>query len=174
MTAGLLPAGVELVRGTRSDWSSFSQAHYVAGKLGPLAAVWLGLDRSAGEPVAFLAYAFPGAGCTGRRRVFGPSHCRGQLAERLPRLNSSLRVLHRLVVLPDWRGLGIGPAMVRATLPLLGVPWVECLAMQPGPLVKAGMYDTGRLAPKAGAQKLRPHYLIWDHPALGALHLNKL
>jgi hypothetical protein len=62
------------------------------------------------------------------------------------RLNRELRVLKRLVIHPDVRGCGLGHWLVRQTLPLVGTPFVECLAAMGAVnpvFVKAGMRCIG-------------------------------
>ena len=57
----------------------------------------------------------------GRYRVGGRAAI-GQL------VNRELRIISRVVVAPNWRGLGLGARLVRETLPLAGTPYVEALA----------------------------------------------
>jgi GNAT superfamily N-acetyltransferase len=57
-------------------------------------------------------------------------------------INRELRIISRVVVAPNWRGLGLASRLVAETLPLAGTPYVEALAamgeMHPM-FVRAGM-----------------------------------
>jgi GNAT superfamily N-acetyltransferase len=57
-------------------------------------------------------------------------------------INRELRIISRVVVTPNWRGLGLAARLVAETMPLVGVPYVEALAAmgEMHPLfVRAGM-----------------------------------
>jgi GNAT superfamily N-acetyltransferase len=57
-------------------------------------------------------------------------------------VNRELRVISRVVVAPNWRGLGLAARLVAETLPQAGTPYVEALAAmgEMHPLfVRAGM-----------------------------------
>lgn len=78
---------LEIVRGDKKNWPRFAKHHYLSGSLHPSAQCYLAFwDET---PVAFCA-TLPIFGAAGRRRVT------------------------RLVVLPDYQGLGIGTAFLRA------------------------------------------------------------
>jgi GNAT superfamily N-acetyltransferase len=57
-------------------------------------------------------------------------------------INQELRIISRVVVTPNWRGLGLASRLVAETMPLVGTPYVESLAamgeMHPF-FVQAGM-----------------------------------
>ncbi len=76
---------LEILRGDKKDWPRFAKHHYLSGSLHPSAQCYLAFWEDA--PVAFCA-TLPIFGAAGRRRVT------------------------RLVVLPDYQGLGIGTAFV--------------------------------------------------------------
>ena len=58
----------------------------------------------------------------GRYRLGGGRAAIGTL------INRELRIISRVVIAPNWRGLGLGARLVRETLPLAGTPYVEALA----------------------------------------------
>ncbi len=78
---------LEIVRGDKKSWPVFAKHHYLSGALHPSAQCYLAFWNE--TPVAFCA-TLPLFGSVGRRRVT------------------------RLVVLPDYQGLGIGTAVLEA------------------------------------------------------------
>ena len=81
------PITVEVRRTDKNSWRAFSHHHYLSHDLHPTARCYLGIVQ--GEPAAFVA-TLPTMGVTGARRV------------------------HRLVVLPDYQGIGIGTRVLAA------------------------------------------------------------
>jgi len=72
---------------------------------------------------------------------------RGRFRRRPDRLAAELRILRRLVIHPDVRGCGLGRWLVRRTLPMVGVRFIECLAAMGSlnpVLERAGMTRIGR------------------------------
>lgn len=64
--------------------------------------------------------------------------------EYLEYINRNVRRLARIIVHPKYRGIGVAVRLVKETMPLLGVPYVECLAVMPryNPFLKhAGMVE---------------------------------
>jgi len=59
----------------------------------------------------------------GRYRTAGM----GRLATANP-VNRELRVISRVVIAPNWRGLGLAGRLVAETLPQVGTPYVEAMA----------------------------------------------
>lgn len=81
---------VRRVRGAR-HWPVFCAHHYLSHKLHPASRCYAAMFR--GEPIAFIA-TLPNAGHRGRR------------------------IVHRLVVLPDYQGLGVGLRLLDAVVAL--------------------------------------------------------
>jgi GNAT superfamily N-acetyltransferase len=68
-------------------------------------------------------------------------------------INQELRIISRVVVAPNWRGLGLASRLVAETMPLVGTPYVEALAAmgEMHPLfVRAGMTAYPQGASKEG------------------------
>lgn len=92
----------EVRRGSRSAWPMFAAHHYLSGNLSGASKVYLARVRPAGSEawsVAGFCATIHNAGHAGMRRV------------------------HRLVVLPDWQGLGIGGRLLDAVAAVEGVRW---------------------------------------------------
>lgn len=117
---------VELGEAGREDWQALAPLHYRSHVIG-------GLDRlfalrHRGDLVGIIAYSYPAVNLAARNRALAP------LVERLPQRgrvrvwNAHLRTISRVVIDPNWRGLGLAVRLVRETLPLAGTAYVEALA----------------------------------------------
>ena len=68
-------------------------------------------------------------------------------------INQELRIISRVVVAPNWRGLGLASRLVAETMPQIGTPYIEALAAmgEMHPLfVRAGMTAYPQGASKEG------------------------
>ncbi|MEM1213842.1 MAG: GNAT family N-acetyltransferase [Planctomycetota bacterium] len=90
--SGRPPIDIEVVRGTRDHWPRFEPHHYLSANLHRAARVYLATWRA--EPIAFCATLPQPGKFTGYRRC------------------------HRLVVLPDYQGMGIGLKLLDAVAAL--------------------------------------------------------
>jgi GNAT superfamily N-acetyltransferase len=79
------PIELQLFRGHQRHWPLFERHHYLSASLNPAARCYIALWQ--GRPVALCATMHQSASSPRRR-------------------------IHRLVVLPDYQGLGIGPAVL--------------------------------------------------------------
>jgi len=88
---------------------------------------------------------------TGGRYRVGRNLAAGRL------VNEELRIVSRVVITPNWRGLGLASRLVAETLPRVGTPYVEALAAmgRVHPFFEqAGMMAYASPAP-AGSERLR-------------------
>ena len=158
INAGAIPDGMTLERGMVADWLALSRYHGRSAALGAVDSVYRVV--SGGRPAAVVVYAFPYPHHPVRNLVFEKRYCGGLTArERRILLNRELRVVRRVVVAPALRGRGLAAAMLRATLPMLDVPYVECITARAGAgfLLRAGFVFLGRT--RAGA----PFYYLRDN-----------
>jgi GNAT superfamily N-acetyltransferase len=110
--------------GSRRDYEAFARMHYrTTDELGFVSKVFVMRERLRGPSVGIVVYSHPPAELALRNQETG-----GRFKGNLKRLNHEMRILRRLVVHPDLRGCGLGHRLVRRTLPLVGTPYVECLA----------------------------------------------
>jgi len=110
--------------GSKRDYAAFAAMHYRStNELGFVDKVFVLRDRAAGESLGIVVYAHGPLELALRNQATG-----GHFSGDPHRLNDSLRILRRLVIHPDVRGCGLGRFLVRRTLPLVGVEYVECLA----------------------------------------------
>ncbi|NIA22524.1 MAG: hypothetical protein GWP05_11315, partial [Anaerolineaceae bacterium] len=121
-----LLAEVTISPGDITHWRAMASLHYRSHGLG-------GFDRLfqlryGRDLIGVIVYCLPPANCAPRNRALK------ELVDRLPRRgrmrfwNGCLRTVSRVVVDPNWRGLGLAVRLVRETLPLAGVPYVEATA----------------------------------------------
>lgn len=76
--------------------------------------------------IAFIGYNFCYWNNRQRNELFS-EHLGLRKNIDLEWLNRNVRCLNRVMVRPEYRGQGIATRLVRQTLPLVGVPYVECL-----------------------------------------------
>jgi len=97
-------AHVRTEPGTMADWHVLAPLHYRSHHAGAVTHVFR------------LVYTAPG-----RSAGLG----RTSMATIL---NREVRVISRVVLAPNWRGLGLAVRLVAETMPLVGTPYVEALA----------------------------------------------
>lgn len=143
--------------GMKRDYEAFAAMHYRRGdQLGFVDRVFVLRDAGDGEALGIVVYAHAALELSLRNQATG-----GWFSRSPARVNRHLRVLRRLVIHPDVRGCGLGHALVRRTLPMVGVDFVECLA------------DLGEFNPvfeKAGMVRIGQYGLCpWRKAALDEL-----
>jgi GNAT superfamily N-acetyltransferase len=118
--------GFEVRRGSRSAWPVFKPHHYLSGALASGAKVYLARVRPAGSErweLAGFCATLVNAGHAGYRRV------------------------HRLVVLPDWQGLGIGGRLLDAVAAVESVRYrLSITTSHPALIASLGRGGCWRLA----------------------------
>jgi len=115
---------LRIERGAIRDYEQFASMHYrQRDNMGFIDKVFVCREGVGGELLGIVTYGFPALELALRNRAT----CK-RFQRNAKRLNRELRVLKRLVVHPDVRGCGLGHWLVRQTLPLVGTPFVECLA----------------------------------------------
>jgi GNAT superfamily N-acetyltransferase len=156
-----LPGRIAIEAGTIADWLALAKYHYRSSRLGPVDRIYR--VKAGGQVVCVGVYAFPTLQSSVRNRVFAGRYNGHALArERHALLNLELRTLRRLVTCPGWRRKGLAAMLLRVTLPILGVPFVECVsvaARRSRFLEDAGFVCCGSVLPRGGAA--RPFYYLW-------------
>ncbi len=92
-------------------------------ELGFVDCVFVLREKRGGEKLAIVVYSYSPLELSLRNRALD-----GRFKRNAKLLNKEMRILRRLVVHPDVRGCGLGHYLVRKTLPMVGVPYIECLA----------------------------------------------
>jgi ABC-type lipoprotein export system ATPase subunit/GNAT superfamily N-acetyltransferase len=122
-------------QGSIADWKKLCSFHYRGHRVAAPRKVFrlLRFDELCGV----IVYAFPPPACYGRRLVLP----RMSMQE----LNSQVSTISRVVVHPKYRSIGLGAKLIRDTLPLVGTPYVEMVAV---------MAKYNPFAEKAGMRKV--------------------
>jgi len=142
---------LQVVKGTRADYESLSHYHYREPNMGPYAAIFAlkGKFRTAVklETVGVIVYSMPTAGAQMRNIATGGIFAGLDRSTQLKLINKNIRTISRVIIEPRFRSLGLAVRLVRETMPIMDVPFVEALAVmgRANPsFEKAGLtrYDT--------------------------------
>ena len=90
-----------------------------------------GPGRACGESlIGVIVYARSPLSLAARNRATGGRYRLGRLGRVAlgDLVNRELRIISRVVIAPNWRGLGLASRLVAETLPQVGTPYVEALA----------------------------------------------
>jgi GNAT superfamily N-acetyltransferase len=153
MTGDFLPGTLSIERGTPKDYESLSRFHYIAGRPGTWAGVWVARydeERDKGQGgkgqgeelnvssfslqpsafssrvVAIAVLSWSPLGCTARTTALNLG-CFDK-KERASWLNKNVRTISRVVVHPQFRGVGLGSQLVRKILEEAPTRYVETIA----------------------------------------------
>lgn len=79
------------------------------------------------EPdIACIVYAYPALSHRARRQATGNMFGHGSRSEIATRLNKNIRAIARIVVNPKYRKRRMASNLIEHTMPLVGVPFIEC------------------------------------------------
>ncbi len=139
-----LVAGVRVEAGRLEDWYALAGLHYRSHLIGGVAKIFVlryseehgsasrtvapENNKGQGELIGVIAYSYPAVALAARNRALAPLVARLPARGRARFWNAHLRTISRVVLEPNWRGLGLAARLVRETLPQAGTPYVEALA----------------------------------------------
>jgi hypothetical protein len=133
MEACTITLNLKIVPGTRADYESLSHYHYREPNMGPYAAIFAlkGKFRTATklETVGVIVYSMPTAGAQMRDVATGGIFAGLDKSTRLKLINKNIRTISRVIIEPRFRSLGLAVRLVRETMPIVDVPFVEALAV---------------------------------------------
>jgi hypothetical protein len=133
MNTCTITQNLQIAPGTRQDYESLTQYHYRESRVGPYAAIFAfkGKFRTAEklETVGVIVYAMPVAGCQLRSAATGGLFAGLDKSSRLKLIGKNIRTISRVIIEPRFRSLGLAAAIVRETMPLMNVPFIEALAV---------------------------------------------
>jgi len=140
--------GIGIERGTRADWEALAPLHYRSHAAGAITDVFRMVHRAVGKAhwrvlarrdqchpaegretlVGVIVYSRSPLSLSARNRATGGRYRVGRGASVGRLVNDELRIVSRVVIAPNWRGLGLASRLVAETMPLVGTPLVEALA----------------------------------------------
>jgi GNAT superfamily N-acetyltransferase len=126
---------LKIVQAGLETYRKLARFHYRDGRLGPFAAIYA-LDESHPirkrflEPAGVIVYSMPAPSLELRNKATGGYFTGlGGRANQLQIVNENIRCISRVIIEPRYRGLGLASRLVRETMPMLGVPVIEALAV---------------------------------------------
>jgi ABC-type ATPase with predicted acetyltransferase domain len=105
--------------GTREDWLKLAPFHYRGHNIAPARKIFRMIRGD--ELCGVIVYSYPPPACYGRRQVLPKMTMR--------QLNQQLSIINRIVIHPKYRTIGLGEKLIRDTLPQVGTPYVELVAV---------------------------------------------
>jgi GNAT superfamily N-acetyltransferase len=152
-----LLANVRIERGTRDDWLALARFHYRSHEAGAVTGIFrmvydtggvrnaeCGMRNEKSESktatmpdfslrtvlVGVIVYSRSPLSLGARDRATGGRYRTAGMGRTAAGylVNRELRIISRVVLAPNWRGLGLASRLVAETLPLAGTPYVEALA----------------------------------------------
>jgi hypothetical protein len=159
-TAAGVAAAATAEQGALAVGSRLSGGGAAAGTAAPDTAAGVAAPATAEQAlVGVIVYSRAALSLAARDRATGSRYSAAGLGRvaTADLINRELRVISRVVLTPNWRGLGLATRLVAETLPQVGTPYVEALAamgeMHPF-FVRAGM-TAYPPAPSAQGERLR-------------------
>jgi hypothetical protein len=124
---------LEIVTGTRADYESLSHYHYRESHIGPCAAIYAlkGKFRTAEqlEVAGVIVYSVPTAGAQMRNIATDGIFAGLDKSTQLKLINKNIRTISRVIIEPRFRSLGLAVRLVKKTMPLMNISFVEALAV---------------------------------------------
>jgi len=129
--------GLVVEEGMAADWRALSGYHYCDEKTPAYKALYVLRDTRGGRAckpyngvAGVIVYSMPVANIRGRNIATGGYFTGlGDKSMQLGLINKNIRCIRRVVIEPRYRGIGLAAKLVRETMPLLGVPFIESLAV---------------------------------------------
>ena len=140
-------------QGTINDWRKLSNFHYRGHKVAAPRKIFR-LVRGE-ELCGVIVYTYPPPNCFGRRMVLPRMSIR--------EINNQLSIINRVVIHPKYRTIGLGSMIIRETLPLVGTPYVEMIAV---------MAKYSPFAEKAGMRKVAEQRTVESVSAVSGVLLD--
>jgi len=133
MESCTITKNLQIVPGTREDYQSLSHYHYRESHIGPYAAIFAlrGKFRTAEklQTAGVIVYAMPAAGCQMRTTATEGLFAGLDKSSRLKLIGKNIRTISRVIIEPRFRSLGLAASLVKETMPLMNVPFIESLAV---------------------------------------------
>lgn len=111
---------MHIEEGSRKDYEKLVGFHYRQGGYPPTRRVFV-MKRD-GELVGVILYCYPPINCIGRKKAFRRQFTAAEV-------NEKFAIISRVILHPKYRTIGLGARLVRETLPLVGLPYIEAIAI---------------------------------------------
>lgn len=185
---GFLGGEVRIERGTVGDYRELERFHYARGRPATWAGIWrvvfgvrsTGFSlRSSEQPegwtpnlAAVGVLSWPTLACAIRERHFGIQHWTRQ--DKIAFVNANLRTISRIIVHPQFRGIGLASRLVRHLCQACPTRYVEAMSKLAcvHPLFERGgmrrVQESTRIGaglggcPATGTKGKKGAYFVWE------------
>lgn len=159
---------MSIEEGCREDYKKLVGFHYRQGGHPPLRRVFV--MKRGEELVGVILYCYPPINCIGRKKAFGKQFTAQEV-------NEKFAIISRVILHPKYRTIGLGARLVRETLPLIGLPYVEAIAVMSryNPFFeKAGMHKIMERFPDHEITEAieQLHHVGFEPTLLSSIHYN--
>lgn len=126
---------LQIVPGCLDDYKKLAHYHYRDRRTGPFVGIFAmrpmkTLTGGFGtRTIGVVVYTMPSASVELRNIATGGMFAGLDRATRLALINKNIRCINRVIIEPRFRGLGLASRLVRETMPKIGVPIVEAMAV---------------------------------------------
>ena len=111
---------MHIEEGSRKDYEKLVGFHYRQGGHPPIRRVFV--MKRGNELVGVILYCYSPINCIGRKKAFRRQFSAAEV-------NEKFAIISRVVLHPKYRTIGLGARIVRETLPLVGLPYIEAIAV---------------------------------------------
>lgn len=118
---------IRIVAGNIEDYRKLACYHYRDSSL--IAYVAIFAMRFGDETVGVVTYRMPSLGCELRNVATDNLFASFDRMTQLALINKNIRCISRVIIEPRFRGLGLASRLVRKTMPKIGVPIIEGMAV---------------------------------------------
>lgn len=152
-----LLASFTLERVGKELWPQFATFHYRSEKLFFPDRIFA-MKHSSGRYAGIIVYSYPQANSAARNKVLANYYQHFPANVKLKIINYELRTITRLVVLPEFRGVSLASELIRRTIPLTNMRFIEAATVMgnySNCFARAGMkyYQHEQTAEKQTMQK---------------------
>ena len=126
---------LQIIRDCLDDYKKLAHYHYRDSHLGMFTKIFairpskaLGVQLGA-ETIGVIVYTLPSEGVELRNVATGNLFSDLDKKTRFTLINKNIRCIRRVIIEPRFRGLGLASRLVRETMPEMGVPIIEAMAV---------------------------------------------
>lgn len=120
-------ADITIAQGSITDWKAVKHLHYAAGDPATIKQIWTARMRPEGTIVGVVCYSYPDLHSVARNLATDCRYQIGRGQHQAQLLNAEVAKLSRMVVLPEYRGIGLAGRLIAESVPNLGCRYVECV-----------------------------------------------